>query len=228
MISILMPIYNGIEFIQDSVFSILSQTFETWELIIGINGHPPNSDTYKIAYIFQTIYPDKIKVLDFYHIGGKSTTLNAMIAYCKYDYVALLDVDDIWIPNKLEIQSSYLYKYDVIGTKCVYFGDINGNVPDIPVGDLSEIPFLLGNPMINSSVLIRKEYCHWEENGIEDYELWLRLKYQGRTFFNCQDVLVRHRIHSNSAFNSKGQHKDKGKELIEYYSNLYSEHRFVV
>ena len=124
--------YNGIEFIEDSVFSILSQTFETWELIIGINGHPPNSETYKIAYIFQQTYPDKIKVLDFYHLQGKSTTLNAMIAYCKYNYVALLDVDDIWIPNKLEIQSVYLNKYDVIGTKCVYFGNLNGNIPDIP------------------------------------------------------------------------------------------------
>ena len=222
MISILMPIYNGIEFIQDSVFSILQQTFEKWELIIGINGHPPNSETYKIACIFQNIYPNKIKVLDFYHLQGKSTTLNAMIAYCKYDYVALLDVDDIWIINKLEIQSSYLNIYDVIGTRCVYFGDINGNIPDIPIGDLSEFSFLSGNPIINSSVLIRKEYCHWEENGIEDYELWLRLKHQGRTFFNCSKVLIKHRIHSDSAFNSKGEHPNKVKELIDYYSDLNS------
>jgi glycosyltransferase involved in cell wall biosynthesis len=220
MISILMPIYNGIEFIEESVSSILSQTFERWELIIGINGHPPNSEIYKIAYIFQDIYPDKIKVLDFYHLQGKSTTLNAMLAYCKYDYVALLDVDDIWIPNKLEIQSVYLDKYDVIGTKCVYFGNLNGNIPDIPIGDLSDINFLSGNPIINSSVLIRKEYCYWEENGIEDYELWLRLKSQGRTFFNCGDVLVRHRIHSNSAFNSKGKQENAVKEILEYYSRL--------
>jgi glycosyltransferase involved in cell wall biosynthesis len=220
MISILMPIYNGIEFIEESVSSILSQTFEKWELIIGINGHPPNSEIYKTAYGFQDIYPDKIKVLDFYHLQGKSTTLNAMIPYCKYDYVALLDVDDIWIPNKLEIQSGYLDKYDVIGTKCVYFGNLNGNIPDIPIGDLSNVNFLSGNPIINSSVLIRKEYCYWEENGIEDYELWLRLKSQGRTFFNCSDVLVRHRIHSNSAFNSTGKQENAIKEILDYYSRL--------
>ena len=215
-----MPIYNGIEFIEESVSSILSQTFEKWELIIGINGHPPNSEIYKTAYGFQDIYPDKIKVLDFYHLQGKSTTLNAMIPYCKYDYVALLDVDDIWIPNKLEIQSGYLDKYDVIGTKCVYFGNLNGNIPDIPIGDLSNVNFLSGNPIINSSVLIRKEYCYWEENGIEDYELWLRLKSQGRTFFNCSDVLVRHRIHSNSAFNSTGKQENAIKEILDYYSRL--------
>jgi glycosyltransferase involved in cell wall biosynthesis len=219
MISILMPIYNGIEFIDNSVFSILQQTFEKWELIIGINGHSPNSDVYKIACIFQNIYPDKIKVLDFYHLQGKSTTLNAMIPYCSYDYVALLDVDDIWIPNKLEIQASYLNIYDVIGTMCIYFGDTFGS-PNIPVGDLSEISFLSGNPMINSSVIIRKEYCYWEENGIEDYELWLRLKHKGRTFFNCPEILVKHRIHSDSAFNSKGEHGNKVKELIDYYSDI--------
>ena len=222
MISILMPIYNGIEFIEESVSSILSQTFEKWELIIGINGHPPNSEIYKIACIFQNIYPDKIKVLDFYHLQGKSTTLNAMIPYCKYDYVALLDVDDIWIPNKLEIQAVYLDKYDVIGTKCVYFGNLNGNIPDIPIGDLSNVNFLSGNPIINSSVLIRKEYCYWEENGIEDYELWLRLKSQGRTFFNCSDVLVRHRIHSNSAFNSTGKQENAIKKRK---SNSYQRNR---
>jgi len=43
MISILMPIYNGIEFIEESVSSILNQTYDQWELIIGVNGHPENS-----------------------------------------------------------------------------------------------------------------------------------------------------------------------------------------
>ena len=110
----------------------------------------------------------------------------------------------------------------MIGTKCVYFGNLNGNIPDIPVGDLSEFSFLSVNPIINSSALIRKEYCFWNEkwNGIEDYDLWLRLKHQGRTFFNCPEILVKHRIHSNSAFNSKGQQAKSVKEIIEYYSDL--------
>lgn len=49
MISILMPIYNGIEFIEESVLSILNQTYDQWELLIGVNGYPENSDVYKIA-----------------------------------------------------------------------------------------------------------------------------------------------------------------------------------
>ena len=49
MISILIPVYNGIEFINESVTSVLEQTFEDWELIIAINGHPQNSNEYQIA-----------------------------------------------------------------------------------------------------------------------------------------------------------------------------------
>ena len=49
MISILLPIYNGIEFIKESIPTILYQTYKDWELIIGINGHPKESEIYKIA-----------------------------------------------------------------------------------------------------------------------------------------------------------------------------------
>ena len=54
MISILIPIYNGIEFIEESVSSVLNQTYDQWELLIGINGHPHDSDIYKIANIFKS------------------------------------------------------------------------------------------------------------------------------------------------------------------------------
>jgi glycosyltransferase involved in cell wall biosynthesis len=203
MISILMPIYNGIEFIEESVSSILRQKYDQWELHIGINGHPQDSKVYQIAKEYKN-KSDKIHVYDFFEIKGKSNTLNAMIPFCKYNYVALLDVDDIWHDEKLNVQSQLFNQYDVIGSKCVWFGDRPGIVPDIPVGDISDFDFSSVNPMINSSSIIRKELCHWNENGIEDYDLWLRLRKQHKTFFNCKSILVKHRIHSASAFNAKG------------------------
>ena len=77
MISILMPIYNGIEFIEESVSSILRQNYSQWELLIGINGHPQNSNVYKIAKEYEK-KSDKLRVYDFYEIKGKSNTLNEM------------------------------------------------------------------------------------------------------------------------------------------------------
>jgi glycosyltransferase involved in cell wall biosynthesis len=216
MISILMPIYNGIEFIEESVSSILRQNYSQWELIIGINGHPENSDVYKIAKEYEK-KSDKIRVYDFYKIKGKSNTLNRMIQFCKYDYVALLDVDDIWHDDKLTLQSHLLNKFDVIGSNCVWFGDRPGIIPIIPIGDISNYDFSLVNPIINSSCIIRKELCYWNENGIEDYDLWLRLRKAGKTFFNCKAVLVKHRIHSASAFNAKGNN-NKVEDLLKSHS----------
>jgi len=207
MISILMPIYNGIEFIDESVSSIMNQTIGDWELIIGINGHPPLSDVYMVAKQYE-LKNNKIRVLDLTDIKGKSNALNVMVQYCTYNYIALLDVDDIWLPKKLEMQRYYLNVYDVIGTKCVYFGDLENIVPQIPNGDLSNYNFFSINPVINSSAVIRKELCFWNAkwDGVEDYDMWLRLNKQGRKFYNLSEVLVKHRIHKQSAFNAQGNH----------------------
>jgi len=212
MISILMPIYNGIEFIEESVSSILRQKYNQWELIIGVNGHPQNSEVYKIAKEYEKKTDKagqvlgKIQVFDFYQIKGKSNTLNAMLKFCNHNYVALLDVDDIWHDEKLNIQSQLLNHYDIIGSNCIWFGDRPGIVPSIPIEDISNFDFSLVNPMINSSSIIRKELCYWNSSwdGIEDYDLWLRLRKQNKKFFNCKAILVKHRIHTTSAFNAKG------------------------
>lgn len=204
MISILIPIYNGIEFIDESVTSVLQQTYTQWELLIAINGHPENSDVFQTAKKYEEKSPN-IRVFDFHMIKGKSATLNKMIDYCQYDFVALLDVDDIWSPLKLEKQAAFLGKYDVIGSRCIYFGEINGIVPTIPTGDISDFYFISLNPIVNSSCLIRKSLCYWNCNEfdcIEDYELWLRLRKQNYQFYNLENVLVKHRIHRQSAFNS--------------------------
>lgn len=214
-----MPIYNGIEFIDESVSSIIMQTYSDWELLIGINGHSENSEVFKIAKKYEEI-DKRIKVFDFYNLKGKSITLNEMVNYAKYDFIALLDVDDKWHCSKLEIQSNFLSNYDVIGTRCVWFGSRPGVIPSIPVGDISGFDFFSVNPIINSSAIIRKNLCYWnsKHDGIEDYDLWLRLRRLGKKFFNVTLILVEHRIHQASAFNAKGN----GKKV----ENLLKEHGF--
>ena len=212
-----MPIYNGIEFIEESVSSILEQTYDQWELIIGINRHPINSEVYKVAKEYEK-RSNKIRVFDFPNIKGKANTLNEMKLSCNYEYIALLDVDDIWHPEKLQIQSQMLGQYDVIGTRCIWFGDRPGIVPCIPVGDISDFDFTLVNPIINSSALIRKNLCYWNPawDGIEDYDFWLRLRKQGNKFYNYNEILVKHRIHQASAFNAKGNH-NRVEDLLKIY-----------
>lgn len=212
MITVLMPIYNGIEFIDESVGSILDQTFQEWELLIGINGHPANSPVLKLAQKYEMMDP-RIRVFDFPELQGKATTLNALIPLSKYPYIALLDVDDLWHPQKLQVQHTFLEEFDVVGSQCIYFGDRQGS-PAIPIGDITGHDFRRGNPVINSSAVLKKELASWIENGIEDYELWLRLWSQGKRFMNVNAILVKHRIHSASAFNSKG-HAEKLASLVQ-------------
>jgi len=199
------------------VQSVISQTYDKWEIVIGVNGHPQNSQVYQTAQKYES---DKIKVLDMYTIKGKSSTLNEMIKHCSYDYVAILDVDDIWHPEKLRVQSTFLNSYAVIGSNCIYFGDRNDIIPSIPVMDISSFDFKLVNPIINSSSITMKKLCYWDENihsGVEDYDMWIRLRLQGCKFYNCPEILVKHRIHQASAFNSKGNHNAVPKLLAKYY-----------
>lgn len=211
-----MPIYNGIEFINKSVPSILEQTYDKWELLIGVNGHSENSEVYKFAKAFEE-KNNKIRVFDFYNIKGKSNTLNEMIKYCNYDYIALLDVDDMWYPQKLEVQSIWLNAYDVIGTNCIYFGGRTGLVPPIPLNDFSNFDFAKVNPIINSSVVVRKELCWWNPkiDGVEDYDLWIRIRKQNKRFYNCPQITVKHRVHNLSAFNSGGKNNMQVPNLLK-------------
>jgi glycosyltransferase involved in cell wall biosynthesis len=212
MISVLIPIYNGYEFMNDSVMSVINQTFEKWELLIGVNGHPEGSFIFKEAILYME-KDSRIKVFDFHNLSGKSNTLNRMISLCTYDYVALLDVDDIWHEKKLEIQSKYL-KFDVIGSRCIYFGDLVGIVPQIPTGDISQFDFKIVNPMINSSCIIKKDIAYWGSDGLEDYELWLSLRNRNKVFYNCSEILVKHRIHKASYFNTKN-HDTKMQKILQ-------------
>tara|TARA_B100000424_G_scaffold48363_1_gene33822 strand:- start:5460 stop:6107 length:648 start_codon:yes stop_codon:yes gene_type:complete len=202
MISILMPIYNGIEFINESLDSIKKQTYKEWELIIGVNGHEENSEVFKKAKSYES---DKIHVYDLHEYKGKSKTLNHMLTLCKYNWISLLDVDDVWHSEKLEKQVPLMDVFDIIGTNCQYFGD-SQVIPYLPLGIITDFDFTKVNPIINSSCLVKKELCCWDNNydGVEDYDMWLRLRKENKKFYNLVEILVFHRIHQASAFNSKG------------------------
>ena len=202
MITVLIPLYNGVEFLEEAVQSIIAQTYADWTLLVGVNGWPAGSEVYHHALRICSSEP-RAQVVDLPHVRGKSATLNAMVSLTQASWVALLDADDVWHPRKLELQRPWMSSYDVIGTQCVYIGDRAGTIPYIPLNDITTFDFLQVNPIINSSVLLRKEFAHWNENnviGLEDYELWLTLK--GRRFFNVPSVLVQHRLYVSSSFNN--------------------------
>ena len=96
-----------------------------------------------------------------------------------------------------------------------YFGDSNF-VALVPVGDLKKYNFLSINPIINSSVLMKKELACWNSyfDSVEDYELWIRLWKQNYKFYNIKTILTLHRIHNKSHFNSKINQRKLLQELL--------------
>ena len=214
-ISILIPLYNGIEFLIESVDSVKKQTYPHWEIIIGINGHKKNSNIYKQATDLEN---KQIKVIEYLNAKGKPQTLNKMINDCSYDLICILDVDDKWLPTKLEEQIKVKKDYDIVGTLCQYFGSKNC-IPRIPKRNIHKKQFFKSNPIINSSCMINKKDATWNDEILEDYDMWLRLNYERKTFYNIPLVLTLHRIHDKSYFNNtNNKHVEK---LILKWKQIY-------
>lgn len=200
MITILIPIYHGVEDYETCITSVITQDYDGFQIIVGVNGHLPDSKVYKdIVEISGRVCKDvtDIQILDLGHIKGKTPTLNRMIMYAKHDWVAVLHVTDYWLPGKLSCQLPYMHAYDIIGTKCRYFGDITGN-SNIPVGDVSNFNFYKYNPIIISSYLIKIEDAYWEETIRGDYSLMIRLKEDNKKFFNVDKCMVMRKINKNT------------------------------
>ena len=197
MISILLPIYNGEEFLHEAVNSIIKQTYKNWKLLIGVNGHGLGSDTYKrIKGKFEN---NKIKVYEF-DFKSKPLTLNAMVKLVDTKYIALIDADDYWHKDKLKTQMPYLSKYDVVGTMGKYVGNKGGIIP-IEYGEISYVQLFLYNCLINSSIIMKTEDVDYDDLCLDDYNMWFKLMIKKRRFFNLPNVLIYHRIYGNSFFN---------------------------
>jgi glycosyltransferase involved in cell wall biosynthesis len=206
-VSIIMPIYNGIEFFQESFPTVRRQTHTDWELLIGINGH---SDPSPILRVIEEVAKGDPRVRVFVQTtSGKPESLNDLMTHVTTDWVALLDVDDTWALTKLEEQVRILPTLHpdtaVVGTFCHYFGELNGS-PTIPSGYINPKVLASVNPIINSSSLTRRELCRWTSTyDVEDYELWMKIALSGKKLYNIGKDLVGHRIHRQSAFNGKQQ-----------------------
>lgn len=201
-ISVLIPLRNGVEFLPEAVASVTAQTHSHWEIIIGVNGHSQVSRVMRQATACADRDP-RIRAIHLPHVESKPAALNLMAHIAYSDWLCLLDVDDVWMPTKLERQLPYVGRYGVIGTLAEYFGDTIGTIPVLS-DEFGFEELLFTNHIVNSSAMLHKRDAVWEElDGLIDYATWLRLAHSGKRFFNIPEVLVRHRIHKASAFNTR-------------------------
>lgn len=216
-VTILTPVFNGIEYFEECYKSIINQTDQGYIWIIGVNGHGDENNT--IYTKLKSYTSTQIKIIN-YDTKGKVDTLNKMMNEVNTPYIAILDIDDIWFPNKLEIQKQVLDTYkeiDVLGTNLQYIGDLN-HVPNLPSGIITlDILFQI-NPVVNSSVIMKTNIGSWRNfYNLEDYDLWFRCLLEDKIVVTLPQPLIYHRVYSNSAFNNSGVQDLKS--FMEFYEN---------
>ncbi|MBW4636460.1 MAG: glycosyltransferase [Iphinoe sp. HA4291-MV1] len=108
LVSIITPFLNTEKFIKEAIESVLAQSYDSWELLLVDDGSTDGSTA--IAQRYTDLYPEKMHY--FEHDGhqkrGKSTSRNLGISKAKGKYIAFLDADDVFLPQKLEQQVTIL------------------------------------------------------------------------------------------------------------------------
>ena len=198
-ISVLVPVHNGEKTIQASLESILSQTFNDFEVIII-----DDCSTDKSYEIVSQIKDPRIVIMKNDHNIGLSASLNRALEKTRGEYIARHDSDDISIPNRFEFQARFLDANPDIGVLGGQMDivDANGQKVDrysLPLSHgLLAWNLLFDRSLAHPTVMMRKDLLarvgnYSEEVRVsQDHQLWTKLVYVTR-FANLPDAIVSYR-----------------------------------
>lgn len=203
-VSVVMSIYNGQNYLNEAIDSILNQKFIDFEFIIIDDGSTDNS-----AEIIRR-YKDSRIVFIQQENRGLMAALNVGINAAQGKYIARMDQDDISLPERLEKQVHYLDTNPHICVVGSWWKNINENnaflgYTRVPVHDY-ECAFMMfekgENPVGHPCVLYRTAAIRMlggyspEYKNAEDVELWFRLNAHGFQIANIPEALILYRIHN--------------------------------
>jgi glycosyltransferase involved in cell wall biosynthesis len=108
LVSVVVPFWNARDFIEEAIDSVLAQTFHSWELLLVDDGSRDGST--EIAKRCAQRFPGRIQYLEHarHQNRGVAASRNLGARHAKGEYIAFLDADDVWFPNKLERQAAIL------------------------------------------------------------------------------------------------------------------------
>ncbi len=202
-----MPVYNGEAFLNESISSVIQQSYADWELIIVDDGSTDNTN--KIINDFAAL---DNRISTIYQANKKQgLARNEGIKQAKGKIIAFLDADDLWKANKLEFMVDFFhqsacelvfsdaYIQDDATAENKRFGVTNTNYS----GAKGLESFLFYNRIPLLTVLVKREAIFevglFNNRGIsEDYELWLKLLLRGFEFKSTSEALATYRVHAQS------------------------------
>lgn len=213
-ISIVITTYNARTHIIATLESIMRQSYQKFEIIVIDDGSTDNTIT--IVNDFAKINQlENLKIYPLKHIG-RAAALNYGVNVANYDWIAIIDADDLWNFNKLAVQVTFIQKFNLsfLATKSkVFFDndyinihqDSNINYLYSSFKKITLNKMLLTNLISHSSILIRKNLLYYNQNRKSqiDYEMWLRLLQNKTALYILPYALTYHRIHKNQSFEAK-------------------------
>ena len=191
-VSVVMPLYNHDRFVAKAIQSILDQTLQDFEIIITDDAS--TDDSLKVVESFSD---DRIKIYKFDKNRGISSAMNNCIRHAQGEYIAHLNADDVFLPEKLQKQLDFLHEnenFGVVFTHVSVIDDTGKKITDKnhPYFNIFDQPnrnrfewinhfFYKGNCLCHSSAMIRKEcfeeigYYDSRFHGMQDFEFWTRI-----------------------------------------------------
>ena len=219
LVSVIMPTYNCGKFIEETIKSVVNQTYKNWELIIVDDCSKDNTEDIinRYAECDNRIIYHKLETNQ-----GAAVARTKAMEMARGSYMAFLDSDDLWKNDKLEKQINFMEKNSYSFTCTAYEQiDENNNLlnkiirPKIKA-DYNRI--LLDCPVGNSTVMYNvDELGKFEVPNIRkrnDDALWLQILKKEKYIYGLNEILMQYRIRQNSISSNK-------LDLIKYHWQLY-------
>lgn len=218
LVSIIMPLYNGEKFIEETIQSILNQSYKNWELIITDDKSKDKGPEIVENY---SKLDKRIKLIKLQENGGAAVSRNRSIKEAKGKYIAFLDSDDLWTEKKLEKQIDFMEKnrYDFTFTKYQQIseeGKKTGRYIEVPK-KINYKKTLLYNRVgcltaIYNQESLGKVYMPLIRKR-QDYALWLKIL-KMTSGYGLNENLAYYRLRKNSISSNKI-------ELLKWHWILY-------
>ena len=201
LISVIMPSYNTGKYISDSIKSVIDQTYPDWELIIV-----DDCSTDDTVDVINSFSDPRIILLKNEINSGAAVSRNRALRAAKGRWIAFLDSDDIWEPEKLEKQISFMEKhpeYDLVGSWVdEFYNDIDHviSIRLVPESHNEIYAYCKSRCPVNHPTVIFRKKAVLDAGGYlteyfpEDYFLWIRMLMNGAKFFNMQESLLFFRV----------------------------------
>jgi glycosyltransferase involved in cell wall biosynthesis len=206
ILSVILPVYNAKQFVEQAIASVLQQSFSNFELIIVDDGSiDGTTDILKRL----AVQDDRV-VLIVRENHGLVASLNEGIGIARGKFIARMDADDIALPHRFARQIDFLNSSgcDLCGTAVQCFGNSQHvwYYPETP--DEVEVQLLFDSPYAHPTVMCRAVVYktlsyHRDFTYAEDYDLWQRAWRLGFKGGNLKEVLLLYRVHDSQVSNAR-------------------------